>query len=158
MTRHCANAWLIADRKMLLVFNKKLQLWLPPGGGMKGDENPGKAALRELWEEVHVPQYKVQSLDFVDRVNGVGVPTIIYNAMPTTVTEVGEHECLVVHNLAFEAATTLHVEPNLEEVEAAQWFIIGDPLGAIETTQDIRFLNTWLDHHLPPRKDYEWSR
>ncbi len=36
---------------ILLVFHKKLKLWLPPGGHLEAGESPYSAAVRELAEE-----------------------------------------------------------------------------------------------------------
>ena len=36
---------------MLLIFHKRLQKWLPPGGELQPDETPLEAAKRELEEE-----------------------------------------------------------------------------------------------------------
>ncbi|MBI1973372.1 NUDIX domain-containing protein [Candidatus Micrarchaeota archaeon] len=38
-------------RKMIFLFNRKLGMWLPPGGHMEPDETPDEAALREVKEE-----------------------------------------------------------------------------------------------------------
>lgn len=40
--------------KVLLIFHKKLQLWLPPGGHIDADECPHEAALREVFEETGI--------------------------------------------------------------------------------------------------------
>jgi 8-oxo-dGTP pyrophosphatase MutT (NUDIX family) len=37
--------------KILLIFHKRLQKWLPPGGELLPDETPQEAAIRELNEE-----------------------------------------------------------------------------------------------------------
>jgi 8-oxo-dGTP pyrophosphatase MutT (NUDIX family) len=39
------------QRKVLLIFHKRLQKWLPPGGELLEDETPLEAAKRELMEE-----------------------------------------------------------------------------------------------------------
>ena len=36
---------------MLLIFHKRLQKWLPPGGELLPEETPQEAAIRELKEE-----------------------------------------------------------------------------------------------------------
>ncbi|MEZ4294879.1 MAG: NUDIX domain-containing protein [Polyangiaceae bacterium] len=40
-----------ADRRVLLLFHKKLGVWLGPGGHVEPFESPDQAALREVLEE-----------------------------------------------------------------------------------------------------------
>ena len=46
-----ASVYLIEDQKVLLIYHKKLQKWLPPGGHIEANETPGEAARREVREE-----------------------------------------------------------------------------------------------------------
>lgn len=43
-----------ARTKILVIFHKKLQKWLPAGGHMESNELPHEAALREVFEETGV--------------------------------------------------------------------------------------------------------
>ncbi len=38
-------------RRVLLLFHRKLQRWLPPGGHVEASEDPLRALVREVWEE-----------------------------------------------------------------------------------------------------------
>ncbi len=40
--------------KVLFIFHKKLQKWLPPGGHLDPNELPHQAAIREIFEETGV--------------------------------------------------------------------------------------------------------
>jgi 8-oxo-dGTP pyrophosphatase MutT (NUDIX family) len=40
-----------ASMRVLLVFHKKIQTWLPPGGHMDPNETPEETAIREVKEE-----------------------------------------------------------------------------------------------------------
>ena len=42
---------IVYDNKVLLVFHKKLQRWLPVGGHIELDEDPEQALFREIKEE-----------------------------------------------------------------------------------------------------------
>lgn len=42
---------IVNKQKVLLIFHKKLQLWLFPGGHIELDEDPNQAAIREVKEE-----------------------------------------------------------------------------------------------------------
>lgn len=46
-----ATAYIIEDNQALLVYHKKLQKWLPPGGHIDPNETPQEAARREAFEE-----------------------------------------------------------------------------------------------------------
>ena len=46
-----ATLYLLEPTKVLLLWHKKLQKWLPPGGHIQLNERPDEAALRELKEE-----------------------------------------------------------------------------------------------------------
>jgi 8-oxo-dGTP pyrophosphatase MutT (NUDIX family) len=45
------SLFIVKDQKVLFVFHKQLQRWLPIGGHIELDENPEQAALREAKEE-----------------------------------------------------------------------------------------------------------
>lgn len=50
--RHfCATGYVVRDGKTLLLFHKKLKMWLPPGGHIDEGELPEEALLREIREE-----------------------------------------------------------------------------------------------------------
>ena len=40
-----------SPKKMLLVYHKKFNKWMQPGGHIEGNENPLEAAVRETFEE-----------------------------------------------------------------------------------------------------------
>jgi len=46
-----ATAYVVEDHRVLLVYHKKLEKWLPPGGHIDPDETPTDAARREVLEE-----------------------------------------------------------------------------------------------------------
>lgn len=46
-----ATAYLIENQKVLLIYHKKLEKWLPPGGHIEENETPPEAAQREVLEE-----------------------------------------------------------------------------------------------------------
>lgn len=45
------EAFVIYEDRILLIFHKQLQKWLPLGGHIELDENPEQALLREVKEE-----------------------------------------------------------------------------------------------------------
>ncbi len=46
--------YLVHEGKVLLIFHRKLQLWLPPGGHIEKDEVPDDAVIREFKEELNL--------------------------------------------------------------------------------------------------------
>lgn len=46
-----ATGYVVRDGKTLLLFHKKLRMWLPPGGHIDEGELPEEAVLREIREE-----------------------------------------------------------------------------------------------------------
>lgn len=46
-----ASALIIDNNKVLLVYHKKLNVWLHPGGHVEKNENPDETLLREVKEE-----------------------------------------------------------------------------------------------------------
>ncbi|MEE8425015.1 MAG: NUDIX domain-containing protein, partial [Elusimicrobiota bacterium] len=52
LERHfVATGYIVKDAKTLLVFHKRLKLWLAPGGHVDEGETPEEAVLREVREE-----------------------------------------------------------------------------------------------------------
>lgn len=52
MERHfTSTVYIIDNEKVLLIFHRKLQKWLPPGGHIHANETPPQAAKREALEE-----------------------------------------------------------------------------------------------------------
>lgn len=46
-----ATVYVVDEKKTLLIFHKKLRMWLPPGGHMDNGELPEQTAVREVREE-----------------------------------------------------------------------------------------------------------
>jgi len=46
-----ATTYILHNEKVLLIYHKKLQKWLPPGGHLEENETPPEAAMRETLEE-----------------------------------------------------------------------------------------------------------
>jgi len=46
-----STVYIVKDSKILLVFHKKLNMWLPPGGHVDENEVPCDTAKREVLEE-----------------------------------------------------------------------------------------------------------
>lgn len=65
-----ATAFIVDSEKVLLIYHRKLQKWLPPGGHMEENETPPEAARRETLEETgwHI-DFILQENTWVERWN-----------------------------------------------------------------------------------------
>ena len=54
--QYCASAYTIdfKNKEVLLMYNKKLNKWLQPGGHIEGRETPIETAIREAFEETGI--------------------------------------------------------------------------------------------------------
>lgn len=48
---YTATCYIFKDEKVLFVYHKKFQKWMPPGGHVDPNETPQEAAVREVLEE-----------------------------------------------------------------------------------------------------------
>jgi 8-oxo-dGTP diphosphatase len=65
--RHFVSYFPMLDfetRRIFLVFHKKANIWLPPGGHIEPDETPLEAAVRECGEELGIPARFIDSRPF----------------------------------------------------------------------------------------------
>lgn len=49
-----ATAYIIENERVLLIYHRKLEKWLPPGGHIDPNELPTEAACREAFEETGI--------------------------------------------------------------------------------------------------------
>jgi len=53
--RHfAATAYLVNSNKLIFIWHKKLNSWLPPGGHVEPKEAPHEAVIREIYEETGI--------------------------------------------------------------------------------------------------------
>lgn len=96
--QYCASAYTIdfTNKTILLMYNKKLEKWLQPGGHIEGFEEPHETAIRETYEETGInikiigPSFKNDKYEpiAVERyINKVGdMIDIQYLAIPIEIT------------------------------------------------------------------------
>jgi len=53
------------SKQILMIFHKKLNVWLPPGGHIEENELPTKAVIREIFEETGI---KVEILQIENKI------------------------------------------------------------------------------------------
>jgi 8-oxo-dGTP pyrophosphatase MutT (NUDIX family) len=54
IAKKCASCFVIDDDKILLIYHKKFDKYIQPGGHIEGDEEPYQTAIREIFEETGV--------------------------------------------------------------------------------------------------------
>ena len=124
----------------LLVLQKKLGKWLPPGGHLDQGEEPHKGVLRELWEEIGVHGRIVNLLVTPD----VATPSTAQLPSPfcilyETIASASENEVHMhidfVYTLAIDTSQPLHL--CTEEVLLAEW-ISAAHIDRIDTFENVK--------------------
>ncbi len=55
MNRHfTATGYVVINNSILLHFDPKVKMWLPPGGHIELNEDPNQAVIREIFEETSI--------------------------------------------------------------------------------------------------------
>ena len=113
-----AAALILRDDRILLVWHKKLQEWLPPGGHIEQNETPDDAAKREALEEtgleVEISDSHTQQIEGVTR--NLPVPFVV------DVHNVGDHDHCCFYYLAEPKNRAQVVILKKDEVENHRWF------------------------------------
>ena len=68
--RWTVSAYLVRERRVLLVRHKRLGMWLPVGGGIEAGERPAEAVLREVREETGFTVDGIECLGFDEHLAG----------------------------------------------------------------------------------------
>jgi 8-oxo-dGTP diphosphatase len=129
----------LADR-FLLVRQKKLGKWLPPGGHLNEGEQPHEGVLREVWEEIGVQGRIVDLLATPD----VATPAtaqlpapfcILYETIPPTARDEEHMHIDFVYVLEIDPSHLLQL--CMDEVARAEWFVAGD-IDQVETFENVK--------------------
>jgi len=113
---------LVHNKKVLLIHQKKLNKWLPPGGHIEPNETPDQTVVRELQEEVGIPVTLSQKQALA---NGEEIREQCALPFYANVHSVGDHD----HYCLFYLCTTTHPEQlTLEKraINEARWFTAED--------------------------------
>jgi 8-oxo-dGTP pyrophosphatase MutT (NUDIX family) len=72
-----ATTFIFKENKLLMVFHKKFQKWLPPGGHVDPGELPFETALREALEEtgIEIELIPTDRIWIPDRPNAISIPS-----------------------------------------------------------------------------------
>ncbi len=110
--------------KILLIFHKKLQWWLPPGGHMDANEYPHETALREVREETGL------NVTLIPSWNDLKIVAPYEHQVPTPYCVLHEHipaykdkeAHIHIDFIYLTEADTMQLTINVNEVTDAQWF------------------------------------
>lgn len=128
--------------RVLFIFHKKLQLWLPPGGHVDEGELPHEAVVREVFEETGVRAKIVDPIG--DLGLGVGGQEV---QIPTPITIFHEHipahgdkpahlHYDFLYHLQAQAENLVHAE---REIGDARWFTLEEVLQS-KTTEGSKII------------------
>lgn len=127
--------FVVYNRRVLLLFHRKLQMWLPPGGHIDPNELPDEAAVREVMEETGIPVELISAPAFT------GVPGPRPLARPEGI-QLEDFSPGHQHiDLIYYARPRAGVEPvlNQAEAESVGWYS-ADDLERLALTEEVR---TW---------------
>lgn len=112
------GAFIVFEGKVLLIFHKKLQKWLPVGGHIELDEDPDEALLREIQEECGVAvEVVAEKADEIDSPDGRFLFRPEYVDIHR-ISETHQHVC----NYYFCRAKSSQVKLAEKEHDEIKWF------------------------------------
>lgn len=126
--------------RFLLIFHKKLNKWLPPGGHLMEGEPPHVGALRELTEEIGVEGQIIELLKTpeVDTKTILQFPSpfcVLYETIPAQ--DGGEDQ-----HMHIDFVYVVEVDPSatliqcLEEISSAKWFSLNQ-IDSLDTYENV---------------------
>jgi 8-oxo-dGTP pyrophosphatase MutT (NUDIX family) len=122
-----SSVYCVHRKRVLLIFHKKLQVWLPPGGHVEPNETSAQAAHREFEEECGVPVFLTNlgpEVPYDGRARSLPLP-FATDVHPITDTHSHEVNCYLGKLLFDHPAEPLlawRIKPNYAEIEDACWF------------------------------------
>lgn len=126
-----ATVYIVKNAKVLLVFHKKLNMWLPPGGHIDKNELPCDAAKREVLEETGL------NVELIGKEEplGKGVKKLVHPKVLQLedIEEGHQHINLVYYGIANGGALKL----DEKECEDIMWASIDD-LESIKVPENVR--------------------
>lgn len=132
-----STVYILENDKVLLIFHKKLQKWLPPGGHIDPNETPPEAARREAFEEtgLHISIIPQENI-WVDNWNAKSIERPYLCLLE----EIPEHNGVPAHQHIDMVFLARPLEGKLienpEETDGLRWFS-WDEVEALTSDQEI---------------------
>lgn len=136
--------FVIHQRKVLLLWHEKLQMWLPPGGHVEPNELPDEAAVREVLEEtgIAVTLLSEPALPPIDGPRQLARPEGIQ------LEQIGPHHEHIDLIYFARPVDPARVEPAVDrEVRQVGWYNLAEA-AALPLTEEV---STWVRKALADR-------
>lgn len=143
--RHYTSTGYVYDRltnRFLMVFHKKFQKWIPPGGHIKTGEEPNEAALREVYEETgligHILRFPNQTKITVNNAIDLPLPFCVLSERIPLFGDEQEHVHInFVYIVLIDQPFSIKLLK--DEVSNFQWISL-ESIGKLDTFNSIREL------------------
>ncbi len=134
LRQYTATVYIVHEGKVLLLFHKKHNVWMPPGGHVELNETPCEAARREVFEETGL------EIEFIGQEN------VWFEGLPNAKSIQRPHHVLL------ETIPQTTQEPAHEHID---FCFVARPLAQAESHEEQ--ILRWFDHdsilNLTPGKD-----
>lgn len=127
-----ATTFVVDGDRTLLLYHRKIRMWLPPGGHIDPDELPCDAAVREAAEETGLQVELISSRSFLGKVEVLPQPVCI-------LLEDIEPDHQHIDLIYFARVVGGELAPSVRETEGCRWYTASD-LDSPEIAEDIRVL------------------
>lgn len=130
----CVTNYVIDEKTgdFLLIYHKKLNKWLPPGGHIEINETPEEAALRETYEETGL------NVSLVGK--PLPRPEDIINPFAIQLNRINEHHFHMDLIYLSTASSTMSLLLNENEATKINWFsinkILENNFNTFDTTKE----------------------
>lgn len=144
-----ATAFIFLNEKVLLIFHKKLQKWLPPGGHLEPGELPHEGAIREAKEEtgIDIELIPQENLWIDPKWNGGSFPRpymCLLEEIPAFRDTAAHQHIDFIYLARPIGGNLLH---NREETEGSQWFSLNE-VEALKNDEEIFEESKMLIRHI----------
>lgn len=148
MESHFTATGLVLNQRgdrALMIFHKKLQIWLPAGGHVEQGELPHEAVVREVLEETGVRARIIDASSnlMLDKSREIQIPAprwVLHEPIPTYKDKTAHMHYDFIYCMQSECDACC---AQLQEVSQVQWFS-ADQLRTCDTSQATRIMYLML--------------